>query len=70
MTVTVKSIEPGSERIRCEGKIMNTDASGLTYERRCIKRARYIVTAPDVSASRALCGECMGRARDGAGAGE
>jgi hypothetical protein len=65
--VTVRSIEPGSDRVRCEGR--------LPDGRKCVRASRWIVDLypdeTDVSFLRKwLCGECMARARDGAGAGE
>ena len=62
MPLVVRSLPPGSERVRCEGKL----GFPPRYEKgtskwnpyQCKKRAQWIV------GKLALCSICMGRARE------
>lgn len=63
--ITIRSLPPGSERVRCEGKAKRTFESDP--QRGCLKRARWIVDVGDTDDLFQLkhyCDDCMGKARE------
>lgn len=61
MSITVRSLPPGSPKFRCEGLQESSRRAGL-FVGRCLKRAQW--KAGEGEHIKLLCGACMAKERE------